>query len=179
MLEIVIGPMYSGKTTYLIDKIKLFQTKNESYLVFNHFLDTRYSIDNITNHNRISIKCSSIKKIEELFEINQIEKIKHILIDECQFFDDLEINIKKLINKYPNLNIYCVGLDGDYQQNYFNDGQLLKLIPKASNLVKLYSKCYQCNEKAAFTKRIINDETQIIIASDGVYVPCCIKHLKC
>ena len=56
------------------------------------------------------------------------------------------------MNKYPNLNITCVGLDGDYKQEAFNDGQLLKLITKTDNLIRLYSKCYKCNKKAPIQK---------------------------
>ncbi len=177
MLEIVIGPMYSGKTSYLIDKVRLFEEKKEKYLIINHFLDTRYNIDNITNHNKISVKCTSLKNISDILNIPNYEEYKHILIDEAQFFTDLESGVSNLIYNNPDIDVICVGLDGDYQQNYFNDAQLLKLIPKSNNLIKLYSKCYICGQKASFTKRIINDETQIIIASKGVYVPCCFKHI--
>lgn len=178
MLEIVIGPMYSGKTTFLLDKIKCLEKENKKYLVINHYLDTRYNVNSITNHNQISVSSVPMKKISELLVIDNISQYDYILIDESQFFDDLESSVILLLEQFPSLNILCVGLDGDYEQKPFNDGQLLKLIPKADNLIKLYSKCYHCNEKASFTKRIIEDKTKIIIASNGVYVPCCFRHLK-
>ena len=177
MLEIVIGPMYSGKTTFLIDKIQTLENNRKKYLVINHFLDTRYKVNSITNHNQISVKSNPMKNLSVLFELDNITQYNHILIDEAQFFDDLELSVLKLFYEYPEINITCVGLDGDYQQKLFNDGQLLKLIPKAENVVKLYSKCYICKKKAPFTKRIIQDDTQVIIASTGVYVPSCFMHL--
>tara|TARA_B100000242_G_C43023240_1_gene476315 strand:- start:1088 stop:1627 length:540 start_codon:yes stop_codon:yes gene_type:complete len=173
MLTIVIGPMYSGKTSYILNAVNEFEILKEKYLVFNNYLDTRYNIGKITNHNQVSIESHSIKKISDILNFENLTDYKHILIDETQFFDDLYSSINLIMNKYPNLNITCVGLDGDYKQEAFNDGQLLKLIPKTDNLIRLYSKCYQCNKKAPYTKRIINDDNQIIIASQGVYVPCC------
>jgi thymidine kinase len=106
-----------------------------------------------------------------------ISDYEHIFIDEAQFFTDLETSVLNIRKTHPHIDITCVGLDGDYQQNAFNDGQLLKLIPKSDNFIKLYSKCYKCNKRAPFTKRIINDSNQIIIGSVGVYVASCSKHL--
>ena len=104
------------------------------------------------------------------------ETLDHIYIDEAQFFTDLEEVVCNLLNTYSNLNITCVGLDGDYQQNVFNNGQLLKLIAKAEYVRKLSSICYVCKNKAYFTKRITNDKEQIVVGSNNIYVPSCYIH---
>ena len=137
MLTIVVGPMYSGKTSYILDSVSKYKEDNLDYLVFNHYLDTRYNINKVTNHNKVSINSLSIKNISDILDIENLGTYKHILIDESQFFNDLYESILKISKEYPNLNITCVGLDGDYKQEPFNDGQLLKLIPKSDNLVKL------------------------------------------
>ncbi len=181
VLSIVIGPMYSGKSSYLINEINNSYKNNENILVINHKIDIRYNKDKITNHNNISTDCISFTNLKEIFDYVKknsllIEKLNHIYIDEAQFFTDLEDVVSNLLNTFPNLKITCVGLDGDFQQKVFNDGQLLKLIAKAENVIKLSSKCYICGEKAFFTKRTTNDTSQILVGSNNLYVPSCYIH---
>ena len=181
VLSIVIGPMYSGKSTYLLNKINNSYKNNENILVINHIIDIRYNKDKITNHNNISTDCISFTNLNEIFDYVKnhsllIENINHIYIDEAQFFTDLEDVVSNLLTTYSNLKITCVGLDGDFQQNVFNNGQLLKLIAKAENVIKLSSKCYICKNKAFFTKRISDDKNQILVGSNNMYVPSCYIH---
>lgn len=181
VLSIVIGPMYSGKSTYLLDKINISKKNNENIIVINHKIDTRYNKDKITNHNNISTDCISFTNLNEIYEYVKkktlsIENINHIYIDEAQFFTDLEYVVSNLLKSYPKLKITCVGLDGDFQQEVFNDGQLLKLIAKAENVIKLSSKCYICENKAYFTKRQSNNTSQILVGSHNLYVPSCYIH---
>lgn len=177
MLSIVIGCMYAGKTTFLLNKINEIKDSNQSYLVINHCCDTRYNVNKITNHNQESENSLSLNKLSDL-EIKKLDKINYLLIDESQFFTDLYDSVLKFRNYNTDLNIVLVGLDGDFKQNVFNDGQLLKLIPYCEELKKLYSKCHICGEKAAFTKRIITEKKQIVVGDSSMYQPSCFKHLN-
>jgi thymidine kinase len=180
-LTIVIGPMFSGKSTYLIKQINNFKDKN-SLLSINHSIDNRYDYNKIVNHNKINVDCLSLTNIKDISKFNiDLHKFQHLFIDEAQFFNDLEESVKFFLVTYPKLNITCVGLDGDYQQNVFNKGQLLNLIPHSDNLIKLYSKCYQCGKKAGFTKRIndfenLEKNSQILVGSSDMYQPACYIH---
>jgi thymidine kinase len=176
MITIVIGCMYAGKTTYLLEKINYLKEKNSSYLVINHSSDTRYNDNCITNHNQESVNSLSLIKLCDL-NIQNLDNIENLLIDEAQFFTDLYDTVLTFRNYKKTLNIILVGLDGDYKQNVFNDGQLLKLIPHCEELTKLYSKCYICGKKSSFTKRIISDNTQILVGDNNMYQPVCYKHL--
>jgi thymidine kinase len=181
VLSIIIGPMYSGKSTYLLDKISLSIKNKERIIIINHKIDIRYNKDKITNHNNISTNCISFTKLNDIFDYCKeksisIETLDHIYIDESQFFTDLEKVVSTLLKTYYNLNITCVGLDGDFQQTVFNNGQLLKLIAKAENVKKLSSKCYKCGGTAYFTKRITDNKEQIIVGSNNIYVPSCYIH---
>lgn len=182
MLSIIIGPMFSGKTSYLLNEISKEKLLNKKILVINHSLDKRYSSKNeIVNHNKKSESSISLNKLHQIYEyldVNNLNlsEIEHIFIDEAQFFTDINDIVRKILNNYPNINITCCGLDGDYQQNPFNNGELLKLIPLSENIQKLYSKCYICNNKAAFTKRIINNNEQILVGSNNSYQPVCFIH---
>ena len=180
-LSIIIGPMFSGKSSYLINNIKKSQENNEKILVINHSIDKRYNENKITNHNKVSINCISLCYLENIFKYcNEknidLDSVHHIYIDEAQFFPDLEKVVKLMLKTYTNLKITCVGLDGDFKQQVFNDGQLLKLIPYADNVEKLYSRCAYCGGKASFTKRKIDSEKQVIVASKDIYEAVCYIH---
>lgn len=178
-LTLILGPMFSGKSSYLIEKITKYKNK-DLILSVNHSIDTRYAVNKIVNHNKISVDCISISNIKDICNNNNINfnKLEHLFIDEAQFFNDLEINIKYLLNTYPKLNITCAGLDSDYKQNLFYNGQLLHLIPYSDNVIKLYSKCYECGNKAVFTKKMIinSDDKQITVGSNDIYQPSCYIH---
>ena len=66
--------------------------------------------------------------------------------------------------------VYVCGLDGDFRRKKF--GQMLDLIPFCDEVDKLYSKCHICSGKAPFTKRITQEEGQVVIGSSN-YVPLC------
>jgi thymidine kinase len=185
-LNVIFGPMYSGKSSYLLRKINISIEKCEKIIVINHKSDTRYNQNKITNHNNIStdaVLLTNLKEIYTYIKNNSInlEDVDHIYIDESQFFIDLEEVVSELINKSTKLKnnkleITCVGLDGDFQQNLFNNGQLLKLISKATTVTKLFSKCYKCGTAAPFTSRLIDNKDQILIGSNNIYVASCYIH---
>jgi thymidine kinase len=177
MLSIILGPMFSGKTTKLLNTVQYCKKNNLSYLVVNHTFDNRYNYNKITNHNQICEESLMLNTLSEL-EMKNIKNIDYLLIDEGQFFKDLEESVKNIIKNNPELNITIVGLDGDFQQNVFNNGQLLKLIPFAEKVVKIHSKCYICNQKAYFTKRITESKEQILISANENYKASCKKCLK-
>ena len=185
-LHIVLGPMFSGKTTYLINKVNELLNNGidkEEILLINHSSDSRYDTNGtICSHDKIKINslsmhtlCSSLESSEYAWDI-----IRYIFIDESQFFEDLYDTItSKFMNNsnYPDLNIYVFGLDGDYKQEPFTNSRLLELIPYCSSITKLLAKCTICNSDAPFTKRITNSTEQILVGGSNDYQPVCIDHL--
>ena len=175
-LELVIGPMFSGKTLFLINKFNELNDKGENVLVINHNLDNRYSYTNIVAHNG---KCMPISIMaEKLMDIkhDDYKNCKNILINEGQFFQDLSEFTKKLLNQ--NKNIYISGLDGDFKQKKF--GQILDLIPICDKITKLHAKCSLClkkeiDTKAIFSHRLIESQDTVLIGSSESYIPICRK----
>ena len=93
-LEIILGPMFSGKTSKLIDIYKQYTFCNMSVLVINHSADTRYShTTELCTHDGKKIDCIQVTKLQDiladyidLFTGNQPVAV---LINEGQFFPDL------------------------------------------------------------------------------------------
>ena len=209
-LCLILGPMFAGKSTYLINKVHELLCNGahaSEILLINHSRDTRYDTTNtnICTHDGNKYKAISTHNLQTIINsiinipvddtstttTNKYSHIKHILIDEGQFFDDLFIAIKTLIlseygnNKKQNNTqdkqdkkyIYICGLDGDFKQEPFDNSRILDLIPYTTQLIKLNARCYICNKTAPYTKRIINCNDTILVGGADMYQPSCIMHL--
>jgi thymidine kinase len=175
-LELIIGPMFSGKSTELIRRIRLLQNIDKKVLVIKPYIDFRYNINKITSHNFETCDCLVLNTLNE-FPCNEIENYDSIIIDEGQFFTDLFDTITFWIDNY-NIDIVVAGLDGDYKRQPIGD--ILKLIPYSNKCQKYNSLCYCCKNiqcEAPFTFRINkNNNEQILIGSSESYIPLCRKH---
>jgi thymidine kinase len=178
-LTIIIGPMYSGKSSELIHRINLSQN---SKLVINHISDTRYDKNNIVSHNGLKYSCISLENLEDLFTnyhnlfIHNLDNIEDIFIDEAQFFKDIYNVVWSLVVNM-NKNVFISGLDGDFQIQPFKS-RMLELIPLATEIIKLKSQCYICKKSASFSKRLSNQKEQILIGKQNIYQPACLLHIK-
>ena len=179
-LHLILGPMFAGKSTTLINKAKeiINIVNKDEILIINHSSDTRYSENTfITSHDNIKIPCIAMSSLSTIFTMqDNISKIKYIFINEGQFFPDLFYIVKELLFKYK-IKIYICGLDGDYKQEPFPNCKLLELIPLASSVIKLNAKCSYCNSSAPFTIRIINSSDIFLVGGSESYQPACIVHL--
>ena len=177
-LELIIGPMFSGKTTKLIE---LYKDKCEKYgkdkcLAINYALDKRYSEDpKIISHDNISIDCYSIYDLSDFIENEKKHSIllnsDYIFINEAQFFPNLLEQILFIKNKLNKHVILC-GLDLDFKRDKF--GELMDLVPYSNNVYKLTGKCNtkDCYDPSEFSHRIIQFDNQLLIGND-CYVPLC------
>ena len=172
-LELIVGPMFSGKTSYLINIFNLYNHK-EKILAINNILDTRYSNNNIVSHDGKNIPCINVENLESLFSNKDciIDNYDIILINEAQFFKDLYSFVLKLLEK--NKKIYISGLDGDFRQNKF--GYIIDLIPLCDSIIKLKANCMHCkkNNSAIFSHRIVNNNNeQTLIGANESYIATC------
>jgi thymidine kinase len=171
-LELIIGPMYSGKTSKLLEIYKQCKLCDISVCVINHSLDNRYHDSMLSTHDKIMIPCMNIDNLSELW-FNNNEIIRNsdvILINEGQFFNNL-YNIVNDMLKNKKV-VYICGLDGDFERKKF--GEILDLIPLCDKVNKLTSLCSICKNgtPAIFSMRITNEKEQTVIGSDN-YLPVC------
>ena len=68
-LELIIGPMFSGKSTEIIRQIRLLQKIDKKVLVIKPEIDNRYGTDKITSHNFESVECLILNKLILLFYV--------------------------------------------------------------------------------------------------------------
>lgn len=169
-LELIIGPMFSGKTKLLISRYKeINNTNNTNILVINYYKDTRYGTDSVISHDGETIPAINISLISRVNNLIESNNFNYIFINEGQFFPDLKESVISLIERY-SINVVICGLDCDYKQEKF--GQIWDLIPHADKVIKLQGKCNNCSNKSLFTHRLSNEVTQEVIGTHN-YIPLC------
>ena len=172
-LEIILGPMFSGKTSRIIDLYKKYTYCDIPVIVVNHADDTRYDNTLLTSHDNNKIECVNCHTIGEIMDniVLSTKKSNVILINEGQFFDDLYESVLKLVNEFHCI-VYVCGLDGDFRANKF--GQMLDLIPHTDCVYKLQSICVDCKNgnKGIYSHRKTNESSQKLIGVD-TYEPLC------
>jgi thymidine kinase len=182
-LELIIGPMFSGKTSELLEIYKKCNFCNIPVSIINHNLDIRYHDTMVSSHNKIMAPCIQTDKLSEIwFGCNTIfnsEKyLSHkllresdvILINEGQFFSDLYETVIDMLKN--NKKIYICGLDGDFERKKF--GFILDLIPLCDAIKKLKSLCSLCRDgtDGIFSMRLTDEKEQTVIGVDN-YIPVC------
>jgi thymidine kinase len=168
-LEIILGPMFSGKTTQLIQHYKTYSYIGKTVMVINYAEDTRYHESLLSTHDKVMIPCIMAKTLKEVW--NKEMEFDVILINEGQFFEDLYEVVIEMVEKQHKI-VYICGLDGDFKRNKF--GQLFDLIPYCDAVKKISSLCSMCKNGNAgiFSHRISSEQSQIVIGSDN-YKPVC------
>ena len=183
-LEIILGPMFSGKTSRLVEIYKQCKFCNISVTVINHSIDNRYDDMLLSTHDKVKIPCIKTETLKSIWTnnnnygaLNKEDIIFHtikssnvILINEGQFFPDLyEVVVDMLEN---GKQVYVCGLDGDFERKKF--GQILDIIPLCDKVTKLTSLCSLCKDgtPGIFSLRLSNEKEQTIVGSEN-YIPVC------
>jgi thymidine kinase len=174
-LELIIGSMFSGKTSKLLEIYKQCKFCNISVSIINHSLDKRYHDTMLSSHDKKMVPCLEASELNQLWNVDPVTSIKLkqsniILINEGQFFPDLcEVVVDMLKHKKQ---IYICGLDGDFERKKF--GYVLDLIPLCDKVTKITSLCSECKNGTLgiFTMRLTNETTQTVVGSDN-YIPVC------
>jgi thymidine kinase len=178
-LKLIIGPMFSGKSTELIKLIRKFKCINKRIFVVKPQIDVRYDKMNICTHNLEKETCHITNDLNTIKKHSDYSKAEVIIIEEGQFFDNLyEFVTTELENKK---SFIIAGLDGDYKRQPFGD--MLNLIPLSDEITKLSALCKECCDgtQGIFTKKIIVDDYSdnvIEVGGEETYIPVCRKHFK-
>ena len=186
-LELIIGPMFSGKTTELLEIYKKCKFCSIPVSIINHTCDKRYHDTMVSSHDKIMAPCLQANNLNDIWLNNgfiesgkQSDNYAHkllrtsdvILINEGQFFTDLyEVVVDMLKN---NKKVYVCGLDGDFERKKF--GSILELISLCDKVTKLTSLCSICKDgtPGIFSMRL-SEETEQTVVGDENYIPVCRK----
>lgn len=190
-LRVYVGPMFSSKTTRLIQEItKYSDIYNDRPIIINHTFDDRDGGNVISSHSSQYRGLSDKIDVVATDKLSKVNVDAHLVIgiDEISFFNDLYETVSVWVEQ--GKHIICAGLDGNIEMKHF--GQVRDLLPIADEFVKLTAVCSLClKEKvnstvvmmpfditaAPFTAKIGGDAGKLI-ESGGAdkYIAVCRKH---
>lgn len=168
-IEVICGPMFSGKTEELIRRLRLARIAKQRVQIFKPGIDNRYDTDHITSHLNQKFVCTPVTAAKEILE-KLSDSTRVVGIDEAQFFSEEIIDVcEKLAAR--RLRVIAAGLDQDYLGKPF--GPMPKLLAIADDAVKLKAVCIVCGAEAGKSQRLTNENSQVVVGATEHYEARC------
>jgi len=180
-LEIIKGPMFSGKTTRLLDIHKKYSFCGLDTMVINYTKDNRYSDVLLSSHDKVMIPCIKTLQLSHIVNFADITKSTHykefieakaILINEGQFFNDIVGWVTTAVESYNKI-VYVCGLNSDFTRKKFGNWLDLEMI--CDHIVMLHSFCSHCKKKPALFSHRLSKQREIELIGTDCYIPVCRK----
>lgn len=173
-LQLILGPMSSGKTTELKRRLQVASVYR-TVLAVNTKKDTRYGSEGIITHDQQVYPALRISSVEELRSNPQYQAAQVVGIDEANFFKGLKEFILEEINNTTKSFIIC-GLNGDRDMNLF--GSIHEFVSHADTIDLYQAICIECADGtlAPFTINIVALEGQENVGGTDKYVSVCRQH---
>jgi thymidine kinase len=168
-LEVICGPMFSGKSEELIRRVTRSKIARIPVQVFKPQLDNRYSEAEVVSHSELKVAAIPVRdSLELLRAVSDVTQV--IGIDEGQFFDD------GLVEVVDNLaatgkQVIVAGLDTDYLRRPFEP--IPALCDRAEYLTKMLAVCHRCGGPALYTQRIVRSDDLVVLGAQDAYEARC------
>jgi thymidine kinase len=151
-LEVIVGPMFAGKTEELLRRIRRMQYAKKNVVVFKPKIDTRYDESSVISHDSQKTSSIPIEAVNDIF--NYVDKSTDVVaIDEVQFLDETVVDIIDHLVVKGKI-VMVSGLDMDFRGEPFSF--MPTLMSKAEYVMKLSAVCLRCGTPATRTQRIID-----------------------
>eukprot|EP00466_Bigelowiella_natans_P001260 jgi/Bigna1/54794/estExt_Genewise1Plus.C_430051 len=167
-INLILGPMFSGKTTELLRRVRRQKYAKKRCLVVKFAQDTRYSEDKAATHDKVLHEAVAVSKLSHI-DPALTEQADVIGIDEGQFFSDI-VSFAENMAKRGKV-VIIAALDGTFQRKAF--GNFLEIIPLSETIQKLSAVCQVCHEEAHFTRRISDEKDVRVVGGTDKYLSVC------
>lgn len=174
-IEIVVGPMFAGKSEELLRRLRRLDYAHKKYVVFKPAIDNRYSQSEVVSHLKNKTKAIPLRNSKDLFSYIQSDT-EVVGIDEVQFFDMGIIDVcEELANR--GVRVIAAGLDTDFRGEPFPVSA--SLLARAEFVTKLTAICVKCGAPATMTQRIVNgipaskEDPVVLVGGTESYEPRC------
>lgn len=175
-LKTIVGPMYAGKTSSVLQEILWINHCKHNVLVIKPKIDNRYSQDQVETHNRLSYPCVAMDTWKDILDKYTLSPHNYhtVFLDEVQFMDTKETLIQVNAMLQVGVNVVAAGLNQDSRGIPFETTALLMAL---SDEIKLISSvCTICGKPATKTQRTISKGNRVAVGSIGMYEPRCLDH---
>lgn len=173
-LELIVGPMFSGKSEELIRRVKRAVLAKQKVQVFKPAIDDRYDAARLASHDGRTLEAVAVKDVADM-KARLEEDTRVVAVDEAQFFDESLIPFA-LDLADEGKRVLVAGLDLDFRGEPF--GPVPELLAQAEVVEKLTAIC-GCGRAATRTQRLIGDhpahfdDPVILVGAAESYEPRC------
>lgn len=175
-LEVICGPMFSGKSEELIRRLRRAKIAQQSVIIFKPQIDNRYSLEYVVSHDGSKLDAKPLINVHDILALTNAHNASVIGLDETQFFAPEVVGvICQLVQN--GKRVIVAGLDRDFRGAPF--GCMPALLAIADKVTKLQAICTQCGHDAHFSQRLINgnpakyDDPVIMIGAQEAYQARC------
>ena len=150
-IEVVCGPMFSGKSEEMIRRLRRAEIAGQSVVIFKPRIDDRYSSADVVSHAGARMRAVPVDSVAELTA--RARGFDVVGIDEVQFFDASVVG-SALALAEGGARVVLAGLDQDFRRQPF--GALPELLSLADFVDKLQAVCHRCGGPATLTQRLVD-----------------------
>lgn len=176
-LEMITGPMFSGKSEELIRRLKRARIARQRVSCYKPDIDLRYHRTAIASHSSQTHDASTVTTIEDLRAVlfPRINEVEVVGVDEVQFFSD---DIVPLTVELVHLGkrVVMAGLDTTFAAEPF--GPVPDLMAIADEVTKLSAVCMVCGAPAIHTQRLGQSQELVVVGAAGFYEARCRAHFQ-
>ena len=169
-LEIICGPMFSGKTEELLRRVRRSLIAKLPTLLVKPATDTRYAVGDVVSHDKTAMPSVVVEKSSDILDVLEVDGRQALVvaIDEAQFFsDDLAGVCNELANR--GLRVIVAGLDLDFTGKPF--GSMPDLLALAEEVTKLHAVCVETGRQAHFSHKIAGSDEAVELGEKDKYIP--------
>lgn len=171
-IEVITGPMFSGKSEELIRRLKRAQIARRRVLCFKPSLDVRYHKTAIASHSSQTLEALTVATVDDLraalFPV--IDEVEVIGVDEAQFFDASILPLTMEL-MHRGKRVILAGLDTTFAGEPFPP--IPDLMAVADEVTKLSAVCMQCGAPAIHTQRLGSSQSLVLVGAAGLYEARC------
>jgi len=168
-VEVICGPMFSGKSEELIRRITRSQIARIPVQAFKPRLDVRYAQTQVVSHSAMSVGAIPVDDSDGLLR-SLDESTEVVGIDEAQFFDDGLVGAVDQMAA-AGIQVIIAGLDTDYLRRPFEPVPTLS--QRAEVVTKMLAVCHKCGGPGMYTQRIVRSDDLVVLGALGAYEARC------
>jgi len=165
-IEVVCGPMFSGKTEELIRRMRRAQIAGQKIEIFKPSSDIRYDDKEVVSHDKNSIPSTPIESSSNILLL--ADDVQVVGIDEAQFFDEGIIEVANILANQGK-RVVVAGLDLDFKGRPF--GPMPHLLATAEYVTKLHAICRRTGGPAHYSFRKVAGDQTFMLGETEEYEP--------
>jgi thymidine kinase len=150
-LEVICGPMFSGKSEEMIRRLRRAEIAGQRVVIFKPQIDDRYGATDVVSHAGARMRAVPITSAAEVTE--GAEGFDVVGVDEAQFLGEgvvaCALDLAEL-----GVRVVVAGLDQDFRRLPF--GPMPDLLSHAEFVDKLQAVCHRCGGPATTTQRLVD-----------------------